>query len=121
MGAAGDLGAYQGGLGVEDVGIDLLQLFPAYVVVAIAGGGGKAGGGNLVFLHGKEHLALVVLRHAVDGLEALFEGFQGLFSELINLGGDSQGLVHLFHNCSLCFFQRSKRLAPGQGAKTTEI
>ena len=78
MGAAGDLGADQRRLGVEDVRIDLLQAFPAVVVVAVAGGGGEVLGADAVFLHGQEDLGLVDLRPLVDGLEAVRQTGQDL-------------------------------------------
>ena len=59
MGAAGDLGPHQGGLGVKNVGVDPLQPLPAVVVVAVARGGGEVVGPHPVFLHGGEDLGLV--------------------------------------------------------------
>ena len=70
MGAAGDLGPHQGCLRVEDVGVDPLQVVPALVVVAVAGGGGEVGGVHPIFLHGGHHLGLVVLGHLVDAVKA---------------------------------------------------
>ena len=66
MGAAGDLGPHQRRLGAEDAGINTLQIVPAVVVVAVAGGGVEVHGGQPVFLHGLYHLGLIVLRHGVD-------------------------------------------------------
>ena len=93
MGAAGDLGPHQGGLGPEDGGVDLLQPLPAHVVVAVAGGGGKAGRVHAVFPHGKDDLALVQLGHLVDLLKARLQRRQGLLPEGVHLGGDAVFLI----------------------------
>ena len=69
MGAAGDLGPHQGCLCMEHVGIDPLQIIPALVIVAVAGGGGEVGGVHPVFLHGHQHLCLIVLRGLVNGIK----------------------------------------------------
>ena len=70
VGAAGDLGPHQRGLGVEHVGVDPLQIVPPLVVVAVAGGGGEVGGVDPVFLHGGDDLGLVELRILIDFVKA---------------------------------------------------
>ena len=70
MGAIDELDANQSGLGAEEVGVDLVQLVPAQVVVAVAGGSGE-----------------VVLRHTV-----VLEGAQ---DPLGILGGDSVDMGEL--------------------------
>ena len=49
VGTTGDVGSNQSGFRMEYISIDLLQLVTALVVIAIAGGGGKAGGADPVF------------------------------------------------------------------------
>ena len=94
MGAAGDLGTHQGGLRMEDVGIDPLQVVPALVVIAVASGGGEVGGVHPVFLHGADDLALVVLRHGVDGVEPLAQVPQHGFPVFVYSPADAQLLIH---------------------------
>ena len=76
VGAAGDLGADQGRLGVEYIGVDPLQAVPAVVVIAVAGGSGEVVGPHPVFLHRQQDLGLVGLRRPVNGIKAVPQGFQ---------------------------------------------
>ena len=97
MGAAGDLGPHQGGLGVEHVGVDPLQVVPALVVIAVAGGGGEVGGVDPVFLHGCQDLALVILRCLVDGVKPLPQVPQHRFTIFIDSPADAQLFIHLLN------------------------
>ena len=94
VGAAGDLGPHQGRLRVEHVGVHPLQVVPAVVVVAVAGGGGKVGGVHPVFLHSVEHLALVVLRRLVDGVEPGPQVPQHRLAVFIHRPADAQLFIH---------------------------
>ncbi len=93
MGAAGDLGADQGRLGVEDIGVDLLQALPALIVVAVAGGGGKVVGPDAAALHGGEDLGLVVLRPAVNGPEAVLQPLQHLLPPPVDGGAEAHFFI----------------------------
>ena len=93
MGSAGDLGPHQRRFRVEHVGIDPLQGVPAKIVVAIAGGGHKAGGGYPVFLHGPQHLGLIVFRYPVDGGEAVLKALQRLFTIGVHSGRNPHFLI----------------------------
>ena len=95
MGAAGNLGPDQGGLRMEYVRIDLFQSIPAQVVVAVAGGGCEAGGGNPIFPHGVQDLCLVVFRNGINGRKALFETLQRLFSIGIDSGRNAHFHIHI--------------------------
>ena len=94
MGAAGDLRPHQGRLGVEYIGIHPLQVVPPHVVIPVAGGGGKAGGGHPVALHGVQDLPLVVFRYLIDDLKPLPKPCQNLLPAMIDSRGDPQFLVH---------------------------
>ena len=96
MGAAGDLRAHQRGLGVEGIGVDALQIVATHVVIAIAGGGGKALGADAVFLHRADDLGLIILRHAVDLIEPLPECRQNVLSKLKDLRTYAEVLIHRF-------------------------
>ena len=102
MGAAGDLGPYQGGFRVEHIGIDLFQGIPAQVIVAVAGGGGKTGGGDPVFLHGRQNLGLIVLGHGINGGKTLTQPFQGFFTVGIDSGRNAHFHIHIYK-----FFQKT--------------
>ena len=97
MGAAGDLRSDQSGLSVEHVGVDPLQIVPALVVVAVAGGGGEMGGVDPVFLHGGQHLALVVLCRLVDGVKSGAQVPQNGLAVFIDSPADAQLFVHRFN------------------------
>ena len=90
MGAAGDLGPDQRRLRVEGVGVDPFQIVPAHVVIAVAGGGGKAGGPHPVFLHGGQDLGLVVLGDGVGLPEAVLQGLQDPLAAVADLCGNAQ-------------------------------
>ena len=79
--------------GLKYIGINPLQIVPTEVVIAIAGGCRKASGGHPVFLHGPQHLGLVMLRHLVDGSKTGFQILQHLFPEGINCRGNSHSLI----------------------------
>ena len=93
MSTAGDLRTHKGSLRVEHVSINVFQVVTAHIIVAVAGGCGKAGGGNPVFLHGRQDLCLVILCNAVNGIEAFFQFGNGAFAVLINSRADTHGVV----------------------------
>ena len=97
VGAAGDLGADQGSLRVEHIGIDPLQIVPALIIIAVTGGSGKVRGIDPVFLHGGQDLALVVLRGLIDCVKPLPQSTKNGFSILINSRTHAQLLIHRFH------------------------
>lgn len=70
MGAAGDLRAHQGGLRVEYIRVDPLQIGPALIIIAVASGSGKVSGVYPIFLHGSDDLALVEFCHLVNSVKA---------------------------------------------------
>ena len=80
---------------MEYIGIDTLQIIPAHIVITITGGGGKAGGGDPVLLHGPENLGLVVLRDFVDGFKTVLQLLQSLFPIGIDRRRNPQGLILL--------------------------
>ncbi len=94
MGAAGDLGAYQGGLRVKDIGVDALQRVPAVVVIAVARGGGKMSGVDPVFLQGQQDFILVIFGDLVNARKALGQHAQDLLAKAVNGGRDAQTLIH---------------------------
>ncbi len=94
MGAAGNLRTHQGSLGVKHIGIDPLQVVPAEIIIAIAGGAHKTGSRNLVLLHGPQHLGLVMLCHLVHGVKAFLQTGNGLFAVCVNGRRDAHGLIH---------------------------
>ena len=95
VGAAGDLRPDQGSLGVEYVGVDLFQGVPAQVIVAVAGGSGKAGGADPILPHGIEHLGLVVFGDGINGGEPVLQTLNGLFSVGVNSGRYAHFHVHI--------------------------
>ena len=66
VGAVDKLDAHQSGLCAEEVGVDLIQLIPPQVVVAIAGGAGKISVSHPVLLEGGQHPCGVLLRDGID-------------------------------------------------------
>ena len=92
--AAGDLGTHQRGLGVEHVGIDALEVVTAFIVVTVAGGGGKVGGVHAVFLHGGKDFGLIIFGDLIDGIKAVAEVGEDLFAEGIYSGTDTQLSIH---------------------------
>ena len=93
MGSAGDLGADQSSLGVEDVCVNLFQTVPALVVVAVAGGGGKVVGSDTAALHGGQNLGLVVLCAAVNGLKAFLQLLQDLLPTPVHGAAESHFFI----------------------------
>ena len=79
---------------MKDIGVDPLQIVAALVVVTVAGGGSKVGGVHPVFLHGVKDLGLVVLRHLIDTLKALFQTRQNLLTKFIHSRADAKLSVH---------------------------
>ena len=78
MGSVDKLDAHQRLLRAEDLGIDLVQLVPSLIVVAIAGGTGKIALGHAVILEGGEHLAGVLLRNGINAGKLLCQAGLGL-------------------------------------------
>ena len=56
-------------LRAEYLRIDLIEHFPADIIVAVAGRSGKAGVGNFVILERLHDLERVLLRNAVNSLK----------------------------------------------------
>ena len=79
---------------MKHVGVDLLQLLPAHVVVAVASGGGETGRVHPVFLEGGKNLGLVVLRHGVDGGEAAGEPGENSLTVFIYGPREAEGFIH---------------------------
>ena len=71
MGAVDKADAHQRRLGAEDLGVDLIQGLPAQIVIAVAGGAGKAGVRDPGVLEGLHHPEGILLRHSVDLSKAL--------------------------------------------------
>ena len=71
MGAVDELQPHQGVLGVKEVGIDLVQLVPADIVVAVAGGPGKVALRDPMPLKGGEYLLGIRLRNGVDAVKVI--------------------------------------------------
>ena len=69
MGAVDEADADQGVLGAEDLGVDLLQLVPAQVVIAVAGGTGEVCLRHPVLLEGRQDLLGILLGDGVNALE----------------------------------------------------
>ena len=109
MSAAGDLGTDESGFGVEAVCVDLLQCVATIIVVTIAGGCGKVGGVDAVFLHGMENLALVDLRNLVHLAETLHKIGENGFAVFINFCADAERCVHFldFHRKLSSFLRDS--------------
>ena len=100
MGAAGDLRPDQCRFRVEGVGVDPFQIVPAHVVIAVAGGGGKAGGPHPVFLHGGQNLSLIVLRNGIGLTEAVLQGLQDPLAAVVDLCRDAQTGIQILHGFS---------------------
>ena len=66
MGAVDELEPHQSGLCSEQLGIDLVQLVPAQVVIAIAGGAGEIALRHPVLLKGGQHPGGVLLGNGID-------------------------------------------------------
>ena len=81
VGTVDELDAHQGGLGAEDLGVDLVQLVPAQVVITIAGGAGKVPLRHPVGLEGVQHPGGVLLRHGVDAGKLILQFLLGLAAQ----------------------------------------
>ena len=95
VGPAGDLRADQGGLGPEDGGVYLLQPVAAHVVVAVARRGGKAGRVHAGVLHGADDLALIELRHPVNGVKPIPQRVQDRFAVFVYGARNPVGFIGL--------------------------
>ena len=69
MSAVNEADAHKCRFRAENLRIDLVEHFPADIVVAIAGRSGKAGVGYLVILKRLHDLERVLLRNSVNALE----------------------------------------------------
>ena len=96
MGAAGDLRPDQGRFRMKYIGVHPLQVVPAQVIVAVAGSGREAGRTDPVFLHGVDHLRLVVFRYLVNGGKTILQAFQHLFAPGVHGRGDAHFLIQHF-------------------------
>ena len=85
MGAVDKLDAHQSGLGAEDLGVDFVQLIPAQVVIAVAGGAGKVGIGHPVVLECLQHPLGVLLGDGVNAGKLLPQLGLGLLAQLTHL------------------------------------
>ena len=66
VGAVDELQPNQSGLRPEQLGVDLVQLVPAQVVIAIAGGAGEIALRHPVLLKGGQHPGGILLGDGVD-------------------------------------------------------
>ena len=69
MGAVDELHPHQGIFGAEQLREDLIQLVPAEIVIAVAGGPGKIGLRHPVLLKSGQDLAGVLLRDGINAVE----------------------------------------------------
>ena len=94
MSAAGDLGPDQRRLCVKHIGIDALQIVPALVVVAVAGGEVKVGGIETILVHGGENFGLIILGNVVHTGHFFVQSVQYSLSKIQHLRTDAQLLIH---------------------------
>ena len=85
VGAVDKLDSHQGGFGAEDLGVDFVQLVPAQVVVAVAGGTGKVGIGHPAVLERLQHPLGVLLGDSVNAGKLLPQLGLGLLAQLTHL------------------------------------
>ena len=78
------------------IGVHPLQIVPAQVIIAVAGGGREAGRADPVFLHGVDDLGLVIFRHLVDGGKTVLQALQHLFAPGVHGRGDTHFLIQHF-------------------------
>ena len=88
MSAVDELNAYQCCLRAEHVGIDFIQGLAAQIVIAVAGGPGKAGIRNAVVLKGLHDLAGILPGDRVDLLKARAELCLRALRHIIYFGFD---------------------------------
>ena len=81
MSAVDKLDPHQGGLGAEEIGIDLVQLVPAQVVVAVSGRPGKIVLRHAVFLERAQHPLGVLCRNGVNMSKPLGKLRHGLVAQ----------------------------------------
>ena len=84
MSAAGDLGTHKGCFCMEGRRVDCLERIPSLIIVTVSAGIVKACLAHPVFLHGMDHLELVVLCCPVKFAKTLFQTLFRLLSELIH-------------------------------------
>ena len=75
---------------MKHVGVDPLQVVPPLVVIAVAGGSGEVGGVDPVFLHGRQHLGLVVFSRLVNGGKAFLQVPEHGLSVFVDSLADTQ-------------------------------
>ena len=80
---------------MEAVGIDTLQVVPPVVIIAVTGRHVKMGGIDAVFLHGADHLRLVVFGDRFNALKLSANFAQNLFAEIQYGRGDPQLCVYI--------------------------
>ena len=81
VGAVDKLDAHQGGLSTEEVGVNLVQLIPAQVVVAVAGSAGEITVGHPVLLKSGQHPGGVLLGDGVNAGKFLGQLALGLVAQ----------------------------------------
>ena len=87
MGAIDKADSHQRILRAEEVGVDEIQLIPAQIVIAVAGGTGKVTLRHPVLPEGGQHPVGVVLRDGVDAGKLLGKGgFRLLRKQADSLG-----------------------------------
>lgn len=86
MGAIDKADAYQSVLSTEQLGVDLVQLVPSQIVVAIARSTGKIALRHPVGLKGSQHPLGVMLSHGINMGELLLDFH-------LRLGGQSAHTV----------------------------
>ena len=69
MGSVDELNPDQGVFGAEDIGVDLIQLVPALVVIAVTGGAGKVTLSHPVLLKRGKHLTGILLCDSVNAVK----------------------------------------------------
>ena len=84
MRTTGDMGANQRSFRVEDICINLLQFIAAFVIVAVTGGSGKAGGTDTVFLESGQYFCLIVFGNLINRIEALGKLCLNFFTICVN-------------------------------------
>ena len=94
VGAAGDLGTHQRRLGVEHGGVDILQVVPSLVIVAVARGEIEVPRRQIVLLHGGNDLGLVMLGDSVNAAELPAQVLQHLLAERKHLIRNAHLGVH---------------------------
>ena len=112
VGAVDKAETHQRALGAEDLRIDLIKRFTAQIVIAVAGGPGKAGVGDALVLKGGHNAQRVLLRYAVDLAKALFTALFGALSHGEHFGTDIGNLHGISFSFVVGFQGRGMRRPP---------